>query len=62
MREQKWVITGVNRLMGEREVVSNPHRRQATEDMLRRMKQRQNSKSAYSLLRMKPADEEGRLW
>lgn len=62
MREPKWVVTAVNRLTGEREVISRPHNRDTTATMLERLKRRQNSKSAYRLLRMKPADEEGRLW
>lgn len=62
MSEQKWVITGLNRLTGEREAVTNPHRRDTTVAMLERLKRRQNSKSAYRLLRMKPAEEEGWLF
>lgn len=62
MREQKWVITGVNRLTGEREAVTRPHNRDTTAMMLERLKRRQDSKSAYRLRRMKPAAEEGRIF
>lgn len=62
MREPKWVITGLNRLTGEREAVTRPHNRDTTATMLERLKRRQNSKSAYRLLRMKPAAEEGRIF
>lgn len=62
MAEQKWVITGVNRLTGERETVTRPHNRDTTVAMLERLKRRQNSKSAYSLLRMKAAETEGRIF
>lgn len=59
VKEPLYVVTAVNRLTGEREAVTRPHNRDTTATMLERLKRRQNSKSAYRLLRMKPAAEDG---
>lgn len=55
MKEPKWVITAVNKLTGEREVISNPHSRWKTEEMLtkaRRDTRRHRTKACYALHRM----------
>jgi hypothetical protein len=64
MREPKWVVTAVNRLTGEREVVSRPHSRWKTEDLLakaRRDHRRHRNQAPYSLHRMEPVVREGTL-
>lgn len=63
-REPKYVVTAVNRLTGEREVVSRPHSRWKTEDLLakaRRDHRRHRNQAPYSLHRMEPAEQEGTL-
>jgi len=51
----KYVITGRNRLTGNREAVSNPKSREEAERLLANAKKLQNSHSAYSLLRIEEA-------
>lgn len=61
----KWVITAVNCLTGERETISRPHTRWKTEQMLVRAQRdtsRHHTKPCYSLYRMERVKpEEGQL-
>jgi hypothetical protein len=63
MKEQKYVVTAVNNLTGEREAISRPHSRWKTEELLtkaRRDHARHRKQAAYSLYRMElwPHEEE----
>lgn len=61
MKEQKWIITAVNNLTGEREAVSRPHSRWKTEELLtraRRDNRRHRDGHCYSLFRMEQYDGE----
>lgn len=58
-KETKYVITAVNALTGEREVISRPHSRWKTEDLLvkaRRDHARHRKQAPYSLHRMQLYD------
>lgn len=57
----KYVITGRNRLTGNREAVSRPKPREEAERILANAKKLQNSHSAYSWLRIEEAAEQARL-
>lgn len=53
--EDKWIVTAVNNLTGEREAISRPHSRWKTEELLtkaRRDTMRHRKHAAYSLHRM----------
>ena len=55
MSQQLWVITAVNQLTGEREVISKPHGQFKTEEMLTKAKRdnaRHRKKACYRLHRM----------
>lgn len=55
MKEQKYVVTAVNNLTGEREAISRPHSRLKTEDLLtkaRRDHRCHRKQACYSLHRM----------
>lgn len=55
MKEQKYVVTAVNNLTGEREAISRPHSRWKTEDLLtraRRDHRRHRKQACYSLHRI----------
>ena len=55
MKEQKYVVTAVNNLTGEREPVSRPHSQSKTEELLmkaRRDHARHHNQAPYSLHRM----------
>lgn len=57
MKEQKYVVTAVNNLTGEREAISRPHSRWKTEDLLtraRRDHRRHRKQACYSLHRIEP--------
>lgn len=63
MKKQLWVITAVNQLTGEREVISNPHGQFKTEEILMKAKRdtaRHRKKACYRLHRMEqwPVEEE----
>ena len=58
----KYVVTGINRLTGEREPVTNPHNKVKCMEMREKLVSRQHSRSAYSRLKVEPADKEGSLW
>lgn len=65
MKEQKWIITAVNKLTGEREAISRPHSRWKTEELLtkaRRDHRRHRKQACYALYRMERFDgQEGKL-
>lgn len=59
MKEPKYVVTAVNNLTGEREVISNPHSRWKTEELLTKAKRdhaRHRKSAPYSLHRMQLYD------
>lgn len=63
MKVQKWVVTAVNNLTGERETISSPHSFGKTEELLikaRRDHRRHRKQASYSLHRMErwPNEEE----
>ena len=59
----KYVVTGVNRLTGERETISSPHSEWKAYDLMRKYKglQLKAGKSAYTRLKVQPACTEGEL-
>lgn len=58
----KWVITGVSRLTGERDVISSPHPKEEARRLMSQATERQHRFSAYYHLRLEPAVREGNLW
>ena len=60
----KYIVTAINRLTGEREVISRPHEKFRAETMKRRYIQRyvdvQNR--PYTRLKVEPAAGGGELW
>ena len=64
MKEPKYVVTAVNALTGMREIISRPHSRWKTEELLtkaRRDHRRHRNQAPYSLHRMERAEREGYL-
>ena len=60
----KYVVTGVNRLTGERETISSPHAEITAHDLMRKYKGyqvRAGKNSAYTRLKAVPASQEGEL-
>ena len=60
----KYVVTGVNRLTGERETISSPHVEWKAYDLMRKYKgyqARAGKNSAYTHLKVMPASQEGEL-
>ena len=57
----KYVVTGVSRLTGEREVISNPHSEWKANLIMERARGR-SKKAAYTRLKVEPAEREGVLW
>lgn len=60
----KYVVTGVNRLTGERETISSPHSEWKAYDLMRKYKGyqvRAGKNSAYTRLKVMPASQEGEL-
>ena len=60
----KYVVTGVNRLTGERETISSPHSEWKAYDLMRKYKGLQlkaGKNSAYTRLKVMPACTEGKL-
>lgn len=60
----KYVVTGVNRLTGEREAISSPHSEWKAYDLMQKYKgwQRKAGKeSAYIKLKVMQASQEGEL-
>ena len=58
----KYVVTGINKLTGEREPVTKPHSEWKAREMRDKLAARQHCKSAYKCLKVEPADVEGNLW
>lgn len=58
----KWVVTGINKLTGEREPVTKPHSEWKAREMRDKLAARQHCKSAYKWLKVEPAEREGDLW
>lgn len=65
LKTDKWVITAVNQLTGERERISKPHSRWKTEQLLVKAQRdvaRHRTKPCYRLHRMEMVEpEEGNL-
>ena len=60
----KYVVTGVNRITGEREAISSPHVEWKAYDLMRKYKGHQaraGKNSAYTRLKVMPASQEGEL-
>jgi len=60
----KYVVTGVNRLTGEREAISSPHSEWKAHDLMTKYRGWQlkaGKKSAYTRLKVLPACTEGEL-
>lgn len=60
----KYVVTGVNRLTGEREAISSPHSEWKAYDLMQKYKGLQlkaGKESAYTRLKVEPALKEGEL-
>ena len=60
----KYVVTGVNRLTGEREAISSPHAEWKAHDLMLKYKGyqvRAGKSSAYIKLKVQPACMEGEL-
>ena len=62
MRLPMYVVTGINRLTGEREAVTRPHGLYKTCELRDKLAARQHCRSAYSRLKVEPLDREGELW
>ena len=58
----KYVVTGISKLSGEREVVTKPHGLTKTLELRDQLAARQHCRSAYRRLKIEPAEREGRLW
>ena len=61
-RVTKYIVTGINKLTGEREPVCKPHGLTKTMELYGKFKERQHSRSAYKHLKIEPAAREGDLW
>lgn len=62
MKTPLYVVTGINRLTGERVAVTAPHSLAKTREMRDKMVARQHCRSAYKWLKVESATKEGRLW
>ena len=58
----KYVVTGINKLSGEREAVTRPHGLTKTREMRDKLAARQHCRSAYKQLKVETAEKEGNLW
>ena len=58
----KYVITGINKMTGEREPVTKPHGITKIMEMRDKLVARQNCRSAYRNLKIEVAIKEGDLW
>ena len=58
----KWIVTGINKLTGEREPVTKPHSERKAREMRDKLAARNHCKSAYKWLKVEPAVKEGSLW
>ncbi len=59
--QMKYIITGINRLTGEREAVTKPHSEWKTRELRDKLAARQHCRSAYKCLKVEPATQEGDL-
>ena len=57
----KYVVTGISRLTGEREVISSPRSRKEADRIVERAGKRRKM-TAYTRLKVEPAEREGVLW
>lgn len=57
-----YIVTGISRLTGERVAVSSPHSFTKCCEMRDKMAVRLHCSSAYSRLKVEPAEKEGNLW
>lgn len=64
MKQEKYVITAVSRLTGEREVISAPKQFMTAQEMCARWRRKfaRQRDPVYSLLKVESADREGRLF
>ena len=58
----KYVVTGINKLTGEREPVTKPHSEWKTRELRDKLVAKQHSRSAYTRLKVEPAVSELRLF
>lgn len=58
----KYVVTGINKMTGEREAISNPHSEWKATELLMRWKARNRNTRPYKRLRVEPAAMEGSLF
>lgn len=58
----KYVVTGINKLTGEREPVSRPYSEWKARLLRDKLASRQHGKSAFKRLKVEPAVEEGCIW
>lgn len=61
-QNMKYVVTGINRLTGERQPVTNPHSEWKTREMRDKLAAKQHCRSAYKCLKVEPAIKEGDIW
>lgn len=62
MKTALYVVTGINKLSGEREAVTRPHGLTKTREMRDKLAARQHCRSAYRWLKIEPEEREGSLW
>ena len=65
MKEQKWIVTAVNNLTGEREAVSRPQSRWKTEELLmkaRRYARRKQNTCYHRFRAERLVEQEGMLF
>lgn len=65
MKEQKWIVTAVNNLTGEREAVSRPQSRWKTEELLKKARRyaRRKQNAYYQRFRAERlVEQEGMLF
>ena len=58
----EYVVTGINKLTGEREPVTKPHCEWKAREMRDKLAAKQHCKSAYKWLKVEPAVKEGDIW
>lgn len=64
MNKQKYVITALNTLTGERDVISSPHHLTKAREMLVKRQREMRGKRClpFTRLKLEPAEREGSLW
>ncbi len=58
----KFVVTGINKMTGEREPVTAPHSEWKTLLLRDKLAAKQHKNSAYRKLKVEPVASEGKLW